>query len=382
MLQIAADLAAETFNLIADASVYLLIGFFFAGLIHAYFPREKIHKYFGGATFRSVWNAGILGVPLPLCSCAVIPTAAELRKRGAGRGATLAFLISTPETGADSIGISFALLDPLLAVFRPISALITALSAGIGANFLEKRPNTGAAVLPTAVSAASDDCSDDCCAGTDRNSGKPPADPPIKRLQGALVYAFGELLDDIAVWLLIGFIAAALVAVVLPDQFFAKDIGSGLPPMILMMLLGIPLYMCATASTPIAAAMLLKGLSPGAALVFLLVGPATNIGSLLVLSRYFEKKYLAIYLAAIILMSLLLGGVLNFLYAFFDINIRASLGSGAEIIPQWLEYIGAAVLIILLLRSFVRQSRLRRIIRIASRRESQTEKNLPRSGQF
>ncbi len=374
MLQLAADLIAETFNLVAASSVYLLIGFLFAGLIHAYLPREKIHKYFGGSDFRSVWNAGIIGIPLPLCSCAVIPTAAELRKRGAGRGATLAFLISTPETGADSIGISFALLDPLLTIFRPISALITALSAGIGANFLEKKLSAGKIAPPSVVSVPAGDCSDDCCAVKRQEAERPLSVPPLKRLQSALVYAFGELIDDIAIWLVIGFAAAALVAVILPDQFFEKNIGTGLPPMILMMLLGIPLYICATASTPIAAAMILKGLSPGAALVFLLAGPATNIGSLLVLSRYIEKKFLAVYLAAIMLMSLLLGGILNFLYSFLKINVSAALGSGAEIIPEWLELTGAAALIVLLVRSLIKQGRLRKIFRMTSKGESIAKK--------
>lgn len=355
MFHLAADLIEEAFNLFADSSVFLLIGFFFAGLIHAYFPKEKIHKYFGGSRFRSVWNAAVLGVPLPLCSCSVIPTAVELRKRGAGRGATLAFLISTPETGADSIGISFALLDPLLTVFRPISALITAISAGIGANFLENQLKAGVPAVASDSSDAACGGSEDCCEARGQNSGISLSDPHSKRLKGALTYAFGDLLDDIASWLVIGFAAAALVVILLPDQFFEKGVGTGLPPMMLMMLLGVPLYICATATTPIAAAMILKGLSPGAALVFLLAGPATNIGSLLILSRYFETKFLAVYLAAIMLLSLMLGGVLNFLYSFLEINAGAALESGAELIPEWLKFTGAAILFILVSRSLVKK---------------------------
>ncbi|HEX7343438.1 MAG TPA: permease, partial [bacterium] len=135
MLTFLLNLLSEAAGILAEASIYLLFGFFVAGLIHAYFPEDKILKYFGGRNLRSVFNASLLGIPLPLCSCSVIPTAVQLRKSGASRGSTISFLISTPETGVDSIGISFALLDPLLSIFRPIAALITALTAGIGANF-------------------------------------------------------------------------------------------------------------------------------------------------------------------------------------------------------------------------------------------------------
>ncbi len=343
MLTFLLNILYQAAGILAEASIYLLFGFFVAGLIHAYFPEDKILKYFGGRNLRSVFNASLLGIPLPLCSCSVIPTAVQLRKSGASRGSTISFLISTPETGVDSIGISFALLDPLMSIFRPIAALITALTAGIGANILEKRSSQ------ESLSASSNDapapaCKDDCCSPA-------AAQPPLQR---ALSYSFGELLDDLAPWLVLGILIAALIAVIIPNDFFAESLGRGFLPMLIMMLIGIPLYICASASTPIAAALILKGLSPGAALVFLLTGPATNIGSLILLSRYFERKFLALYIATIAVMSLLLGALLNFIYASLNLDVRATLGAGNEFIPQWLKITAAIGVTLLLHRSLLR----------------------------
>lgn len=357
----------ETVSILADSSIYLLFGFFAAGLIHAYFPENKIVQYFGGSDLRSVFNAGILGIPLPLCSCSVIPTAIALRKSGASRGSTVSFLISTPETGVDSIGISFALLDPLMAVFRPIAALVTALTAGVGTNLLEKNgaAKSAASSLPEPVSAC--DCEDDSSGVAGMGTGR-ESRSLLDRIRVALRFSFGELLNDLAPWLVIGFLAAGLISVIIPDDFFDKSLGTSVYPMLLMLIVGIPLYICATASTPVAAALILKGLSPGAALVFLLVGSATNIGALILLSRYIEKKFLVLYLLTIAIMSLALGGLLNLIYGLLNLNIRATLGSGSEIFPGWLEVAGGVTLGILLF-----QSLLKAVVR---RRTQESTKNI------
>lgn len=368
MLDFFLNLLAEAASLLAEASIYLLFGFFVAGLIHAYFPEERILKYFGERNLRSVFNASLLGIPLPLCSCAVIPTAISLRKSGASRGSTISFLISTPETGVGSIGISFALLDPLMTVFRPVAALITALLAGIGANFLERHAPDEIPTNNSSVDAGGSSCHD--------GRSRAKSNRTVKPLRRALAYSFGELLDDLAPWLVVGFLAAALIAVLVPEDFFAGTFGQGVWPMILMLLVGIPLYICATASTPIAAALILKGLSPGAALVFLLTGPATNIGSLLLLSKYFERKFLVLYLATIALTSFLLGILLNFIYSAFHLDIRATLGGGAELIPDGLK-VGAAVFLALLLhRSLLRTGSYRAIGRYALEKTRWTQKRL------
>jgi uncharacterized membrane protein YraQ (UPF0718 family) len=365
MLDFILEILRQSWNILLDSAVYLLFGFFVAGLIHAYFPRDKIARFFGGRNLRSVVNAGLLGVPLPLCSCSVVPTAISLRKSGASRGSTMAFLISTPETGIDSIGISFALLDPLMTIFRPIAALITAVTAGLGANFLD-RNNTAKVssdeILPTADEERAKDhcgCSDDDCTAslTQNNSHS-------HRIRQAIKFSFGELLDDLAVWFIIGLGLAALIAVLIPEDFFAGSLGRGIWPMLVMLALGIPLYTCASASTPIAAALILKGLSPGAALVFLLAGPATNIGSLVMLSRYFERRFMALYLATIAVVSLALGALLNLIYSAFHLDVRAALGSGSEFIPFWLEIGAALVLSLFLMRSLIKTRTFPRLWRL------------------
>lgn len=178
----------------------------------------------------------------------------------------------------------------------------------------------------------------------------------MTRFRSAIRYAFGELLDDLAGWLILGFLVAGIIGVILPDNFFAGYLGAGFGSMVVLLIVGIPLYICATASTPIAAAMLLKGLSPGAALVFLLAGPATNISSLLILRKYFEKKYLLLYLITISVVALLLGLLLNGFYSALNLDVRATLGSGAEFIPAWLEISAAFVLGILILLSLLRKA--------------------------
>jgi uncharacterized membrane protein YraQ (UPF0718 family) len=341
------DILVETGKILAQSSLYLLFGFFLAGLIHVFLPEKKVTKYLGKRSFRSVFNAGLLGVPLPLCSCSVVPTAVALRKNGASRGSTMSFLISTPETGVDSIGISLALLDPLLTIFRPLAAFITAITAGLAANFLEK--NSPPEALPLNNNSNTHSSGACCC-----HNGELQKKAKNGKLRLALRYSFGELLNDLAGWLVIGLIAAAMISILIPEDFFTgTQLGRGFWPMLLMLLVGIPLYICATASTPIAAALILKGLSPGAALVFLLAGPATNIGALLMLSKYFERKFIILYLVTISVMSLALGGLLNLIYSIFAINVRATLGSAQEFIPAWAELAGAIVLSLLILRSLI-----------------------------
>lgn len=367
MLAFVLDIFLHAWSILLESSIYLLFGFLVAGMLHAWFPSEKIVRFFGGRNLRSVINAGMLGVPLPLCSCSVIPTAISLRKSGASRGSTMAFLISTPETGVDSIGVSFALLDPLMTIYRPVAALITSIAAGLGANFLD-RNNRGNS-LPAAAKAAGDDCDDTCGCVDDDGSETQIEDGSFRgRFRRALHFSFGELLDDLSAWFIIGLFLAALIEVLIPDNFFAGSLGSGFLPMLVMLIIGIPLYTCATASTPIAAALILKGLSPGAALVFLLAGPATNISALLMLSRYFERRFLALYLATIAVASLVLGALLNLIYSVLKVNVRAILGSGSEIAPLWLEIMCAVILGILLLGSLIRTRAFPRLWKSLRRR--------------
>ena len=269
----------------------------------------------------------------------------SLRKQGASNGATTAFLISTPESGVDSISITYALLDPIMTVARPVSAFFTAFAAvltenlfGYKKNRLTMQPELGCPI-------------DNCCDGTDC----PPEEHNhhhsfTGRIIAGMTYAFGELWDDIAGWFLLGLLLAGGITLLIPEDFLSTYLGSGLPAMLLMLAVGIPLYICATASTPIAAALILKGVSPGAALVFLLAGPATNLASLTVLIGVLGKRATAIYLGAIAVMSVIFGLAVDQIYAGFGISAQAAVGQAAEILPGWLQWAGALIIVVLSIR--------------------------------
>jgi uncharacterized membrane protein YraQ (UPF0718 family) len=269
----------------------------------------------------------------------------SLRKQGASNGATTAFMISTPESGVDSISITYALLDPIMTVARPVSAFLTAFAAGLTENLFgpRKRPLALQPDLGCPV--------DNCCDGTDC--------PPevhrshhsfIAKIFAGMAYAFGELWDDIAGWFLFGLLLAGGITLLIPEQLLTRYLGSGLPAMLLMLAVGIPLYICATASTPIAAALILKGVSPGAALVFLLAGPATNLASLTVLIGVLGKRATAIYLASISVMAVLAGLAVDQIYAGFGISAQAVVGQAAEVLPEWLRWAGAILVLVLSIR--------------------------------
>jgi uncharacterized membrane protein YraQ (UPF0718 family) len=286
-----------------------------------------------------VIKAAILGIPLPLCSCGVLPAAASLKKQGASNGATTAFLISTPESGVDSIAVSWVLLDPLMTLFRPLAAFLTAVVAGISENLLHPPRHEdlvgdgGRDVSPPGKSDG--EAEEQAVAGF------------AARFRAGIRYAVMELWGDLAGSFFLGLLIAGVVAVFVPDDFFQQYLGGGLTSMLVMLVFGIPLYICATASTPIAAAFILKGVSPGAVLVFLLVGPATNIATITVLTKLLGKRSTAVYLVAIGVVSILCGLALDQLYSFLGISAQASVGKAAEVVPDWLG-IPATVLILLL----------------------------------
>jgi len=266
----------------------------------------------------------------------------SLRKQGASNGATTAFLISTPESGVDSISITYALLDPIMTVARPFVAFVTAAVAGISENFFDRKGGNHR-ITPDLSCPV-----DGCCSGDD-------CDPAIhsrhhtflEKIKAGIGYAFGELWEDIAKWFLFGLLLAGLITVLIPDDIFSKYLGPGLPAMLLMLIVGIPLYICATASTPIAAALILKGVSPGAALVFLLAGPATNMASLTVLISVLGKRATAIYLASIAICSVLFGLIVDQIYLYWGISAQAMVGQASEVIPMWAQWAGALLVLIL-----------------------------------
>lgn len=311
----------------------------------AFLPTEFVATHLGRGRFLSVVKAALLGIPIPLCSCGVVPAASALKKQGANNGATMAFLIATPESGVDSISISYALLDPILTAARPAAAFLTAMVAGVLENIVEFKPKPveqlREVMLPPAACGCGGGCSEE-----PRQKEKRLA----TKMRNGLRFAVDELWADIAGWFFFGVLLAGVIAVVLPDDLVLRFLGGGFTSMLLMLVAGIPMYICATASTPIAAALILKGVSPGAALVFLLAGPATNMMTLSVLFSMFGKKATAIYLSAIALVSILCGIALDWVYKVNGLSAKAMAGQAGEIFPAWLELTAVAVLLLLTAR--------------------------------
>lgn len=348
-------IAIESWNLFLEMAPYLFLGFTVAGLLHVFVPEGHIMKYLGSSAgkIRSALNASLMGIPIPLCSCGVVPTALSLQKRGATKGATLSFLISTPETGVDSIAITYALLDPIMTVFRPLATLVTALSAGIAENFLgreetkipesrttEKKTDLSKNLLLLQPAAA---CSDSSCSchvpGEERElSGR-------ERLKEGIKYAYVELPGDISKWLVIGIVVAGVISYAVPYELVETYLGGGVASMLVMLLVGIPLYICATASTPLAAALIAKGMSPGTAFVFLLAGPATNAATITMVTKFLGKRSAVLYLVTIALCSLVFGLALDFIYLSLGIEAASIVGSAREVLPVAVKTTFALLLI-------------------------------------
>jgi uncharacterized membrane protein YraQ (UPF0718 family) len=341
MIEFFQHLLIETWRIFTDAAPYVIFGFLAAGIIKAIVPEDVVAKHLGGRSTMAVIKASLFGIPLPLCSCGVIPAAIGLRQQGAGRGPSAAFLVSTPESGVDSIAITWALLDPVMTVIRPIAAFITGTLTGILINLLPEE------TTELDVEQNDSGCQSSCCE-TESHAKAPLA----KRMAAGIHYAFGELLKDIGGWLLIGVLVAGLVATLLPDDFFALLFENQAASLVLMLLVGIPLYMCASASTPVAAALVLKGLSPGAALVFLLAGPATNAATLTVVARFWGRKATMVYLAVISCCSLLLGWLTNLFYAWAGIDISRWVTPAEDHTAGGWHTLAAIVLLALIARAF------------------------------
>jgi len=336
-----------TWHMLVESSVYILFGLLVGGLLKMFLSPAYVARHLGRGRFLPVFKAALFGIPIPLCSCGVLPAAATLKKQGANNGATAAFLISTPESGVDSISISYALLDPIMTIARPVAAFVSAMVAGIAENLLHPPKQTPVDVSPVRGSA------NEACCGEDDS-------PPLswrRKVGAALKYSHDELWGDLAGWFFLGLLAAGLITVLVPDDLIAVYFGGGLRSMLLMLLVGIPLYICATASTPIAAAMILKGVSPGAALVFLLVGPATNITSISVLFGILGKRATALYLLSISLVSVICGLLLDFIYLQFGLSAKAAIGQAAEVLPVEAKMVAVVILLLLSIKPFGRKIR-------------------------
>ncbi|MFC1844368.1 SO_0444 family Cu/Zn efflux transporter [Thermodesulfobacteriota bacterium] len=333
----------ESWHLLLEASIYILFGMIVGGLLKVFLSPSFVADHLGKGKFSSVIKAALFGIPIPLCSCGVLPAAASLKKQGANNGATTAFLISTPESGVDSMAITYALLDPIMTVARPVSAFITAVAAGISENLLQtQQEEDWEKVIDRSCPI------DNCCDGNEC----PPKEHAkhhsfSEKLWSGLKFAVDDLWGDLAGWFFAGLILAGIIAALIPQELMTRYLGGGLHSMLIMLLVGIPMYICATASTPVAAALILKGVSPGAALVFLLVGPATNVTSLSVLFGLLGKRATAIYLITLSIFAVLSGLAVDVIYSRLGISASAIAGQAGEVIPYWLQVIGALVVILL-----------------------------------
>ncbi len=346
-----------SWEMLINSSIFILFGFIIAGILKGFLPRNFVNRHLGKGKYLSVVKASALGVPLPLCSCGVLPAAAGLREDGANKGATAAFLVSTPETGIDSIAVSWALLDPIMTIFRPIAAFFTAIVTGVTINLVRSdKKNSQEPVVEQCPHCAPKIEEETCCSSDHCH---PEGKGIVGKLKAGMSFAFGELFDDIGKWFLVGIILAGLIDVFLSPEVITNYLGSGIGSMILVLLVSVPLYICATASTPIAAALALKGLSPGAALVLLLAGPATNAATMTVVAKLLGKKATVIYIVIIALVSLIFGIIANHIY------IASGLSTSSWIVAETTEekglpYLISAIALLLLIVKTILQDVLKK----------------------
>ena len=329
----------EILELINKMSPYLLLGFLLAGIMHVFVPTNLYRTYLSKNDFASVLRAALFGLPLPLCSCGVIPTAMSLRREGASKGATVSFLIATPQTGIDSILATYSLMGLPFAILRPIVAFITALFGGQLVNIFNKEEHDKTIVQNSAINEKKDTLKEKSI---------------WKLILAALRYGFVDLIQDIGKWLLIGLFIAGLITVLVPDSFFALFSDSPLMSYLLVLLFSIPMYMCATGSIPIAVALILKGLSPGAALVLLMAGPASSMASIFVINKVLGQRTLLLYLLAIITGAVSVALFIDYILPeeWFTTSIN-HIETYGEHSTQYIGIICSVLLLILIINAFV-----------------------------
>jgi uncharacterized protein len=324
------EIALATWTVTGQMAPYLLFGFGLAGLLHLFISPKFVERHLGGRGFTPILKASLFGVPLPLCSCSVIPVTASMRQHGASRAATASFLLSTPQTGVDSIFATYALLGPVYAVFRPAVALVTGLLGGVLVALFGEKDETAAPAEATALPVDSPCCSSKkapepaaCCATAKEPLPEPAAPccsttPPKpgwrEKALDAIRYAYYTLPRDIARPLVIGLVLAGVITALATPGRFEAILGGGILSMLLMIAVGIPLYVCATASIPLAVGFIHLGASPGAALAFLIAGPATNAATVAVVAGILGRRGAALYLGTVAVMSVTGGLLLDLLY--------------------------------------------------------------------
>ncbi|MBO5267468.1 MAG: permease [Muribaculaceae bacterium] len=325
-------------NMLGEMAPYILLGFLVAGIMHAFVPAGTMSRHLAGRGFGPVFKAAMIGVPLPLCSCGVLPAAVAMRRSGASRGASTSFLIATPQTGADSIAATWSLLGPAFALIRPVAALVTAFAGGCAVGAAEKSADAPQACVVASLESR----------------------PSFgRRCLDALRYGFVDLVSSIGAWLVAGLVIAALITVYVPADFFAALGDRPFIAMLAVLVVSVPMYVCATGSIPIAMSLMLKGLSPGTAFVLLMAGPAANFASFTLISREMGRKSAIIYLAAITAGAMAFGLAIDYLMpsAWFALDGSHAAGHGACMHLGPVQAVSAAVLAVLLIYSFIKRNR-------------------------
>ncbi|MGL1959002.1 MAG: SO_0444 family Cu/Zn efflux transporter [Colwellia sp.] len=372
-------------DLSAEASPWLLLGLLIAGLMKAWVPSKILSKHLGSGKLAVV-KAALIGAPLPLCSCGVIPVATELRRSGASAPATASFLVATPETGIDSVSVSYALLGPVFAIYRPFAAIMSAIITGLLVTTIKDndvKAVDDSPVIPTksccgssapkevvkvikektsvccsskpkaATKSAPLKKTSSCCTSEKKSLILPTSTSAlnnfVSKTKTGVYYASTKLIDDIIIWLAVGLIFAAIVRTFLPESLLLSY-GSGLPAMLLMIVISIPMYICATASTPIAAGFIMAGLSPGTALVFMMAGPATNISTLGVIKNEMGTAVLVRYLLGVALCAIAFGSLLDVGLTIYAINIVEQMQHSHELLPKWFGLSCASLIALLAIK--------------------------------
>lgn len=322
--------------LFIEAAPWLMLGLTVAGVIKVLVPSQLMATHLGDPGPKATVKAALFGAPLPLCSCGVIPAALGLRRSGASKAATTSFLISTPETGVDSISISYAMLGPFMAIIRPIAAITSAIVAGliVGRDRHKRKEASTEHCCNSAQTAPS-------CCDTDVEPSSQPS--TIDQLRAGLRFTYLDLVKDIALWLIIGIGVAALIKTYVPNEFLLQW-GDGLLAFVVMAVVGVPMYVCATASTPIAAGLLFSGVSPGATLVFMLVGPATNIATMALVKNELGKRILIIYLASVVGVGFTFGYLTNYLAALWDMDFLAQAHNAHNMVNAGVAQVSSVIL--------------------------------------
>ncbi len=370
MFNVLRNIVVESWLVLGQMAPYLLLGFLVAGILYVCVSRQWVERHLGGRGLGPVLKASLFGVPLPLCSCGVIPVSASLYRHGASRSATTAFLLSTPQTGVDSIAVTYALLGPVFAVFRPIAALLTGMIGGLLVHMFETPGDNG----PPAEATAS--TSTDACCTED------PKGPALGGMLAAaarmLTYGFVTLPRDIGWALLVGVLVAGMMTVVASPDQLQVYFGSGILSILLLMAVGVPIYVCATASVPIAAGFMYMGASPGAALAFLIAGPATNAATFTTVWKVLGRRTAVLYLITVGVSAVGCGVLLDWLTVAVEAEmpaLAAHVHPGAE--GGWTTHAWAIGLLAVLAYSIVSPALRKRL----SSGDSESEKAAAAEGE-